>query len=205
VQRSTKETDRKKAQKLADSFEQVARLQMTARQAQRVIGEILQRVSGDSLQATSTRAYFESWLARKKLETARSAHVFYTGKAHRFLEWLAERRDRELLTITAADVLAFRTNEAERVHPSTVNHGIKVLRMIFQDAKRDGIIADNPAEEVKLVKRNCPRSRRPFTVIEINQLLSVADDEWRSLILFGLYSGQRLGDLARLTWANLDL
>ena len=25
------------------------------------------------------------------------------------------------------------------------------------------------------------------------------------MILFGLYTGQRLGDIARLTWANLDL
>lgn len=33
----------------------------------------------------------------------------------------------------------------------------------------------------------------------------MADAEWCSLILFGLYTGQRLGDLARLTWANLDL
>jgi integrase len=27
--------------------------------------------------------------------------------------------------------------------------------------------------------------------------------EWRSMILFGLYSGQRLGDIAKLTWANI--
>ena len=205
MQRSTKEIDRKKAQKLADSFEQMARLQMTARQAQRVIGEILQRVSGDSLPVTSIRAYFDSWLIRKKLETAWSTHVFYTGKARRFLQWLGGRADRELLTLTAADVLAFRANEAERLHPSTVNHGIKVLRMIFQDAKRDGIISDNPAEEVKLIKRNGPPGRRPFTTSEIRKLLSIADDEWRSLILFGVYTGQRLGDLARLTWSNLDL
>jgi len=33
----------------------------------------------------------------------------------------------------------------------------------------------------------------------------VANDEWRSLILFALYTGQRLGDLARLCWSNLDL
>jgi integrase len=25
------------------------------------------------------------------------------------------------------------------------------------------------------------------------------------MILFGLYTGQRLGDIARLTWANVDL
>ena len=29
--------------------------------------------------------------------------------------------------------------------------------------------------------------------------------EWGSLIRFGLYTGQRLADLACLTWVNLDL
>lgn len=32
-----------------------------------------------------------------------------------------------------------------------------------------------------------------------------ADDEWRSLINFGLYTGQRLGNLARLRWSQIDL
>lgn len=151
VQRSTKETDRKKAQKLADNFEEVARLQMTARQAQRVISEIFQRVNGDSLPSTSVRSYFESWLVRKKSETANSTHIFYSGKARRFLNWLGDRAERQLITVTRGDILTFRESEEARVNPSTANHGIKVLRMIFQDAKRDGIIADNPAEGVKRV------------------------------------------------------
>jgi integrase len=40
---------------------------------------------------------------------------------------------------------------------------------------------------------------------EIRSLLAVADPEWQSLIKFGLYTGQRLGDLARLTWRNVDI
>jgi len=44
-----------------------------------------------------------------------------------------------------------------------------------------------------------------FTLPELRSLLAVANDEWKSLILFGLYTGQRLGDLARLTWQNVDL
>ena len=36
-------------------------------------------------------------------------------------------------------------------------------------------------------------------------VLSVADGEWKSMILFGLYTGQRLSDIAGLIWANLDL
>jgi integrase len=205
-QRSTKETDRKKAQRLADTLEQAARSQVTARQAQRIIAEIFQRATGSSLPATTVRSYFESWLARKKPETAVSTHVFYSAKARRFLSWLGERSEQQLFGITQSDVIAFRSSEAARVSPATVNHEVKVLRMIFEDAKRDGIVGDNPVDSVKLVKRtNGGLSRRPFTQPEIKRVLSVANAEWRSLILFGLYTGQRLGDLARLTWANLDL
>ena len=205
AQRSTKETDRKKAQRVADTFEQVARGRMTARQAQRVISEIFQRANGSALQSCSIRNYFESWLARKQPETARSTHVFYAAKARRFLDWLNGRSADQLFNIATADIVAFRAIEVARVNPSTVNHGIKVLRMIFEDAKRDGILADNPADGVKPVKRSHGAARRPLTLPEIKRILAVANSEWRSLILFGLYTGQRLGDLARLTWANVDL
>jgi len=36
-------------------------------------------------------------------------------------------------------------------------------------------------------------------------LRAAEGSEWKGLIVFGLYTGQRLGDLVRLTWANLDL
>ena len=205
VQRSTKETDRKKAQRLAETFEEVARDRLTARQAQRVVAETYQRVTGSSLPITTTRDYFKSWLDRKKPETSTSTHLFYTGKARRFLEWLGDRANATVLHVTPEDILAFRTSENERVRPATVNHALKVLRMVFEDAKRDRVIADNPADFVRLVKADLGRSRRPFSVGEIKQLLAAANHEWRSLILFGLYTGQRLGDLARLKWANIDL
>jgi integrase len=38
-----------------------------------------------------------------------------------------------------------------------------------------------------------------------SERFSVADAEWKSLILFGLYTGQRLADLATLTWDHVDL
>src|ERR1700730_4721464 len=205
LQRSTKETDRKKAQKLADKFEEAARGRVTARQAQRVIAEIFRDATGSSLQSSSIRDYFESWLARKKPETAPSTHIFYIGKVRRFLGWLNGRSESQLFTINPADVIAFRASEANGVSPGTVHDASQVLRMIFEDARRDGILADNPADCVKPVRRSDRPSRRPLTLPEIKRILAIANSEWRSLILFGLYTGQRLGDLARLTWANVDL
>jgi integrase len=47
--------------------------------------------------------------------------------------------------------------------------------------------------------------RRPFSVDEFRAFLAAADDEWQSLVKFGLYAGQRLSDLALLTWTQINL
>ena len=77
--------------------------------------------------------------------------------------------------------------------------------MIFKQAKQDGYVTESPAEGVELIRRIKTKARRPFTVEELRLVIEAADSEWRSMTLFGLYTGQRLGDLARLTWANIDL
>jgi integrase len=87
-----------------------------------------------------------------------------------------------------------------------VNHAIKFLRMVFKTAKEDGKYhEENPAAGVKVAKLREENRRRGFTIPEIKRVLRIAKDEWRSLIFFGLYTGQRLGDLARLPWQNVDL
>jgi integrase len=68
------------------------------------------------------------------------------------------------------------------------------------------LLSDNPAEHVEAIKKEKGgTTRRDFAVPEIEALLAVCDPEWKSMILFGLYTGQRLGDLARLQWSNVDL
>lgn len=48
--------------------------------------------------------------------------------------------------------------------------------------------------------------RRPLTLEEIQSLLELCKDtDWEGLIMMGLYTGQRLGDLAKLTWSAVDL
>jgi integrase len=87
--------------------------------------------------------------------------------------------------------------------------------MPFRAARLQGLILHDPAEAVSVLKPTAVRDkttnvsteakRRPFTVNELRRILAVADDEWRSLIKFGLYTGQRLADVATLNWAQLDL
>ncbi len=205
-QRSTKETNRKRAQQIADKWESATRGRVTARQTQKVIADLYRDITGQRLVFPTVREYFDAWVARKKPETAPSTHRFYHDKARGFLSWLGKRADEQISLIDRQDILDFRAAELKRVAPRSVNHAIKFLRMVFKTAKEDGKYHDeNPAGGVKAAKLRDASRRRGLTIPEIKRILKIANDEWRSLIYFGLYTGQRLGDLARLTWQNVDL
>jgi integrase len=122
------------------------------------------------------------------------------------MEYLAERAERDVSDVGRADIVSFRNELAGKLSTDTVNRYVKILRMVFKAARRDGYIFENPAEHVETLKnRGAGASRRPFTVAEIKSVLAVADAEWKSIIKFGVYTGQRLADIARLTWGNIDL
>jgi integrase len=170
-----------------------------------VISGLHQEIAGEEVLQTTLRSFLDSWLERKEPEIAQATASFYRNAADKFLAFMSDRADADLTEITRDDIIRFRNGESKRFAPKTVNHEIKFLRMIFRAAKRDALISDDPAEFVDTVRRGKATVRRPFRIAEIKAVLSVADPEWRSMILFGLYTGQRLGDLATLTWQNIDL
>lgn len=204
-QQSTKQTDRKKAQSIADGYETVARNRMTAAQVRRVITDLYHQVSSEELPSAIASDYFARWLDRREPEVAHNTNIFYRAKARDFLAFLGPKASRDLNEITKQDILNFRTAELDRVSAKTTNHGIKFLRMVFRSARGDSLMLENPAEFVRTVKLPAKSNRRGFTLDELTSILRHADPEWRSLVYFGLYTAQRLGDVAQLTWRNVDL
>jgi len=204
--RSTKSEDRKEARKLALAYEDAARRKRTALQSRRVIAALHKEITGEGLPVSTVKEFFNRWLQTKSRETKPATMETYRNETRKFLTFLGERGDGDIAEITKEDILAYREDQAKTLSAKTVNNGVKLLRMIFKSAREDATISDNPVEFVKVIKAKGEKtSRRPFSIPELQAVLSVADDEWKSLILFGLYSGQRLGDIAKLTWANIDL
>ena len=80
----------------------------------------------------------------------------------------------------------------------------KAARAALNQARRDGLVDQNEASKITLIKCHTNK-RESFSMDQIKRLLSVANEEWRGIILAGLYTGQRLGDIATLTWSNIDL
>ena len=209
TQRSTGATDRRKAQRIANEFEDAANEAASGRfiesRARRAIADIYALANVDTLSSSTVADFMDSWLRRKELEAGEKTHAKYASVVDQFKDHIGGKASRDISNVTAADITKFRDTLAGRVTAGTVNVAVKILRSAFAQARRDGLVDVNEAERVTLLKRRDRFERRPFTIDELKRILEVADDEWRGMILFGLYTGQRLGDIATLTWQNLDL
>jgi integrase len=210
TQRSTKQSDRKKAQGIANQWEKAAKLASEKRlgeaQARKVLSDIYEITNSAPLVSATARDFLESWAERRKVDTAKRTYEAYKQVTRDFVLSLGARADRDISQVSKADVSKFRDGVLARTSVATANKSLKYLRVALGAAYKDGLSQDNPAAKLDTLKRRDDGpQRRPFTIKEIKTLLDHSSKEWKGLILFGLYTGQRLRDLARLTWQNIDL
>jgi integrase len=203
--KSTGQTDRKKALEVAKHYELVAQRKIKPQKVRETLSQLYSEIYGQTVPTATLREYVEDWLKIKEPETAPATLAGYRKSTTKFLAYLGTAADRDISEIGRTHIADFRNALAKKISPGTVNFDLKTVRMLFRSARRDGYILENPAEFAKPVKRTQDQARRPFTVFEIQDILRLADPEWQSLIKFGLYTGQRLADLASLTWSNIDL
>jgi hypothetical protein len=105
---STKETNNKKALKIAEEFERAAKTKRTLKQVQNVLDRLHEEVSGQRVIRTTFREYLSDWLMAKKAETASSTMDFYQTSLRKFVQFLGQRADEPIGEITKQDVVAFR-------------------------------------------------------------------------------------------------
>ena len=209
VQRSTGAADKNKALRIALEYEKAVADgragRFTENQARRVLADIFILSNKTALPSSTVADFMQSWLKRKELEAGEKTAIRYGVAVRQFLEHLGQRRNLEIAHLVRADVAGFRDALAQRASAGTANISIKILRAALSQARRDGLCEANAAEGVSLLKKREKSKRRGFTVEELKRVMAVADPEWRGMILTGFYTGLRLGDIAKLTWLNVDL
>jgi integrase len=216
VFRSTKTRDRKQALEICRAWHKAAlqarngKLSVDAAREviARGVSDVFTAANIETLPSACIKSWCETWLNAKAIETEESTHARYKRVIERFTGFLGEAKcKRDLSTLQASDIARFRDREAKELARSTANLSLKILRVCFGEAVRQGLLAVNPAARVPLIKSSKESKRRAFALAEIKRILKAGgnDVEWRGLILFGLDLGQRLGDLAKLTWRAVNL
>jgi hypothetical protein len=63
--------------------------------------------------------------------------------------------------ITRSDLIAYRNGLAKKLAAKSVNHDVKVAKMLFRAARKLGLVAEDPVEFVDCLKRQTPNAKRP--------------------------------------------
>ena len=209
-QRSTKQTDKNKAWEVCLAWAEADRKAgqgiLTEAQARRVIGEIVERTVGEPLHFYTAKSWLEDWLAGKKQTRSEGTGEKYGTAINDFITHLGKRAALNIAHISPRDVKSFRDAEIKAGKAGlTCNHAVNTLKNAFNAARRQGLIPTNPAEALEALPHKAA-SKEMFTPDQVADLLAAStSEEWRGAILFGYFTGARLGDVANIKWTSIDL
>ena len=187
--RSTRTTDREKAEKFLERFLSPLGLGSRRLPLADVWLEYVKSPDRRDLASSTLNAKrlvwmeFARWMEHHHLEIGNLAEVTHEAIA-------------EYLACIRVDVCA-----------STYNGRICVLREIFHVLAEKAGLVDDPWDGVRLHADDC-HSRRELTLDEIERLMKAAakaGDEWKRLFTIGIYTGLRLGDCCCLAWNSVNL
>ncbi len=209
LKKSTKQKDRKKAWEVCLAIENAEghakNGTLTEQTAKKIIGEILERTTGEPLQNYKAREWFHHWLDIKEQVRADKTTTRYRQVARDFLASLGSRVNLGLAHIASKDILAYRNSIIGGGKSArTANLSVKVVSAAFNAALRQKHISSNPCTALEALNVET-EEKGTFSPAQISRLLRAAEGDWRGAILLGYYTGARLGDVANMRWNAVDL
>lgn len=99
------------------------------------------------------------------------------------------------------------TPDREFLHPTTIAHAYKVLYNMFNYAKLERILKENPCEFVHKKPIEAPDEKEYFTLEEmdyIKELLTTANIRLKSAIYLAMDTGCRREEIVGLKWEDID-
>ncbi|MHB8519860.1 MAG: tyrosine-type recombinase/integrase [Limisphaerales bacterium] len=177
---------------------------VTTAQIQKILSEVSEKVTGDSLEIPAVESYLSSWLESVVVRNAAGTAVKYRLAVERFLLALGPRAKQPVTAITPTHIEEFLTARLHSgVGSATAALDLRILRAAFKRAELYGLILKSPAAAVRPPKIESIE-REVFTPEEVEKLLEAAPSlDWQTLIVLGYFVGARLGDCQRMCWENV--
>jgi len=180
---------------------------LTESKAREHLSRICEIARGKPLASYSVRNWFAEYLRQKKPNVAGSTFTAYEWAYDTFLDFLGTRADGGIEFVEHSDVRAWRDAQKESgLSDKRVNNLLKYLSGPFAKAAKTGMIPINPVAATESLRVSDSVDRKPFSVSEVALLLAECpSQEWRVVILLGVYCGMRIGDASRRKRADFDL
>jgi integrase len=194
---------------LAEAVAEIERETFTGLSARKHLAKLLALATGEEMKSFTLETWSAEWLRRKARDSSKATMARYQGHVDAFLDWLGDdRRKKPLESVTPQHVREWRESlqDAGRAGKTVLSY-VKDVGAVYRAAIREGLVSFNPCSTaIGDVETSDSLNRKPFTGEDVAALLKAAPtEEWRGLILVAAFTGLRLGDAARLSWASVDL
>lgn len=177
---------------------------LTTTQLRKVLSDVSEKITGDSLSVPTVEDYLDDWL--KGIEARNSAATLerYRNTKRLFLINLGAKAKKPVTALSPKEVEDFLTWRLKSgAAPKTAIVDLKTLNTAFRRAEAYGIILKNPVAAIRPPKEDCSE-RDVFTQEEVQKLLNNTPSlEWQTLILLGYFIGARLRDCVQMKWENV--
>jgi integrase len=175
------------------------------RQSEKFLNDCLKISTGAGLFTPTAAEYFHSWIQdmEQKGYASKNTIARYEPVLRRFTSSLPEGH--KLNAVTAQHIKKFLVDEQQRgVSAVSANQSVQIIKIGFNQARKEQVISSNPCDAVKLFREN-PDTRQAFTDEQVRSMFQVASIEWKGMLLMGYQAGIRISDAAKLSWSNIDL
>jgi integrase len=178
---------------------------LTEQAAKKIIGEIVERTTGEPLHNHAAEDWFNEWQAGKAQTKSAATVERYRQVTREFLESLGSRAKLSLAHITPKDIRTYRNAElAAGKSSKTANNSAKIVSAAFNAALRQGYITSNPCTALEQLPEETAE-RSAFASKQVAKLVGAADGDWKGAILLAYYTGARLRDVANMRWNAIDI
>jgi integrase len=193
---------------LSEMLIELEQEKFTAATARKHIARLVSIATGEELDSFTLETWIAEWLRRKARSSSEATLARYRGHSEAFLSWLGpERRKKPLESVTGLDARKWREElqDAGRAGKTVLAY-MKDAGAIYRAAIAEGLISFNPFTSLEAIDTSDSQERKPFTPEEVAQLMEASPSaEWRGLVLVAAFTGLRLGDASKLSWASVDL
>ncbi len=143
---------------------------------------------------------------KKKEESSNEQLTRWKGFYKRFTKWINENHNdiNYINQITRQTADKYMTDLWEQNYtPNTYNKHLSFFKNMFDEIKSDAGLSDNIWKEIENRKlETC--HKKPLTIDQLKSILPFAEEEMKTLLLLGFYTGLRLGDCCNLKRDDID-
>jgi integrase len=168
---------------------------------------LAKRLMGGMKDKIAVESAWQAWTTspNKKRTPKASTVAGYEAIWKRFKTWAGQNSLEYLHEVDRADAERYAEDLwKSHVSPSTFNAHIKLLTNIFKILETSAGLTENVWARITRKEKTPDQGRRNLSEKELQTIFEKATGNRKMMLMLGLFTGLRLGDVVNLRWADID-